>query len=81
MGVNGEGEIRHYTYIAVGLGHKLLQFGYQMANFLGVFSNAAQLFLVEVRPDLLAEKNLRHHVADVRRTWPRVWSPLIKTSV
>lgn len=58
---------RVLLYIAVRLGHKLLQFVDQVPNFLRVLLDAAQLLLVEVRRDLRAQDDLRDRVADLGR--------------
>lgn len=72
--MNDDNRKYNSTYIAVRLGHELLQLVDQILYFLRVFSDAAQLLLVEFRGDLFAQKYLRDHVADVWWAGSSFWN-------
>lgn len=55
------------TQVGLLLGHKLLQVLQYLGDHLRVLRDAAQLLLVEVGRDLLAQQYLAYHIAQVRR--------------
>lgn len=62
------------------LGQQFLDISHYPVNFLCVLDDAAQLLLVEVGSDLLAEQDLADHVTEVRRSGTVFWKQNTKAN-